>query len=111
MFGHHNQSPASEGWLARIVPGLALPADPATSARFPRGAPKQTALDPGCAKTCAFNLRVESSSEFGQSEIENARDSYPKKAIEKMVLRFLGSRTFSHGLDPSLTLASDLCNS
>jgi len=27
-------------------------------------------------------------------------DGYPKKAIEKTVLRFLGARTFSHGLDP-----------
>jgi hypothetical protein len=31
---------------------------------------------------------------------KRAGDGYPKKAIEKTVLRFLGSRTFSHGLDP-----------
>ena len=29
-------------------------------------------------------------------------DGYPKKAIEKTVLRFLGARTFSHGLAPKL---------
>jgi hypothetical protein len=29
---------------------------------------------------------------------KSAGDGYPKKAIEKTVLRFLGSRTFSHGL-------------
>jgi hypothetical protein len=33
---------------------------------------------------------------------KSAGDGYPKKAIEKTVLRFLGSRTFSHGLDPEL---------
>jgi hypothetical protein len=31
-------------------------------------------------------------------------DGYPKKAIEKTVLHFLGSRTFSHGLDPKQSL-------
>jgi hypothetical protein len=31
---------------------------------------------------------------------KSAGDGYPKKAIEKTVLRFLGSRTFSHGLAP-----------
>jgi hypothetical protein len=36
---------------------------------------------------------------------KSASDGYPKKAIEKTVLRFLGSRTFSHGLDPKQTLA------
>jgi hypothetical protein len=36
---------------------------------------------------------------------KSAGDGYPKKAIEKTVLRFLGSRTFSHGLDPKQTLA------
>jgi len=29
---------------------------------------------------------------------KSAGDGYPRKAIEKPVLRFLGSRTFSHGL-------------
>jgi hypothetical protein len=56
--------------------------------------------DPGCAKTPVFNLLVESSSQFGESENKNAGDGYPRKAIEKLVLRFLGSHTFSHGLDP-----------
>ena len=60
--------------------------------------------DPGCAKTRAFNLLVESSSQFGQSRNRSAGDGYPKKVIEKTVLRFLGSRTFSHGLDPKQTL-------
>jgi hypothetical protein len=45
-----------------------------------------------------FNLLVESSSQFGESENKNAGDGYPMKAIEKLVLRFLGSHTFSHGL-------------
>jgi hypothetical protein len=31
---------------------------------------------------------------------KSAGDGYPKKAIEKTVLRFLGSCTFLHGLDP-----------
>ena len=34
---------------------------------------------------------------------KSAGDGYPKKAIEKTVLRFLDSRTFSHGLDPLRT--------
>jgi hypothetical protein len=45
-----------------------------------------------------FNLLVESSSQFGESENKNAGDGYPMKAIEKLVLRFLSSHTFSHGL-------------
>src|SRR6516162_1134555 len=61
-----------------------------------------TAKGPGCAKTPVFNLLVESSSQFGESENKNAGDGYPMKAIEKLVLRFLGSHTFSHGLDPKL---------
>jgi len=59
-------------------------------------------MGPGCAKTPVFNLLVESSSQFGESENKNADDGYPMKAIEKLVLRFLGSHTFSHGLDPKL---------
>jgi hypothetical protein len=55
-------------------------------------------MGPGCAKTPVFNLLVESSSQFGESENKNAGDGYPMKAIEKLVLRFLGSHTFSHGL-------------
>jgi hypothetical protein len=62
--------------------------------------PGTAAIDPGCAKTPVFNLLVESSSQFGESENKNADDGYPMKAIEKLVLRFLGSHTFSHGLDP-----------
>jgi hypothetical protein len=31
---------------------------------------------------------------------KSSGDGCSKKAIEKTVLRFLGSRTFSHGLDP-----------
>jgi hypothetical protein len=36
---------------------------------------------------------------------QSAGGDYPKKEIEKTVLRFLGSRTFSHGLDPLQSLA------
>jgi hypothetical protein len=57
-----------------------------------------SAIHPGCAKTPVFNLLVESSSQFGESENKNAGDGYPMKAIEKLVLRFLGSHTFSHSL-------------
>jgi hypothetical protein len=60
----------------------------------------------GCAKTPVFNLLVESSSQFGESENKNADDGYPMKAIGKLVLRFLGSHTFSHGLDPKPPFAS-----
>jgi hypothetical protein len=63
-----------------------------------------SAIDPGCAKTRAFNLLVESSLNLVNLKTKNARDGYPRKAIEKPVLRFLGSRTFSHGLDPFRTL-------
>ena len=31
---------------------------------------------------------------------KSAGDGYPRKALEKPVLRFLGSRTFSHGRAP-----------
>src|SRR5215831_13273009 len=63
-------------------------------------------MGPGCAKTSAFNLLIESSSQFGQSKNQSAGDGYPKKVIEKTVLRFLGSRTFSHGLAPQRPFAS-----
>ena len=33
---------------------------------------------------------------------KNSGDGCPKKAIEKTILRFLGPRTFSHGLHPLL---------
>jgi hypothetical protein len=65
---------------------------------------KSTAVDPGCAKTRAFNLLVESSSQFVNLKTKSAGDGYPKKAIEKTILHFLGSRTFSHGLDPQRSL-------
>jgi hypothetical protein len=55
-----------------------------------------------------FNLLEESSSQFGESENKNAGDGYPMKAIEKLVLRFLGSHTFSHGLDPKPTSAQGI---
>jgi hypothetical protein len=42
-------------------------------------------------------------SQFGESENKNAGDGYPMKAIEKLVPRFLGSHTFSHGLHPLRT--------
>jgi hypothetical protein len=34
---------------------------------------------------------------------KRAGDSHPKKATEKMILRFLCSRTFSHSLHPERT--------
>ena len=37
---------------------------------------------------------------------KSAGDGYPRTAIEKPVLRFLGSRTFSHSLDPMQTECS-----
>ena len=43
---------------------------------------------------------------IGESENKNAGDGYPMKAIEKLVLPFLGSHTFSHGLDPLQTLGA-----
>jgi hypothetical protein len=39
---------------------------------------------------------------------KSAGDGYPKKMIEKTVLRSLGSRTFSHDLAPKETLAAGL---
>jgi hypothetical protein len=50
-------------------------------------------------------LRVESSSQFGQSENQNAGDGLSEEANRETVLRFLGSRTFPHGLDPKRSLA------
>ena len=37
---------------------------------------------------------------------KSAGDGYPRKAIEKTVLRFLGSRTFSHGLPKTVVRRS-----
>jgi hypothetical protein len=42
---------------------------------------------------------------------KSAGDGYPKKAIEKTVLRFLGSRTFSHGLGGFRTFGNPEANS
>jgi hypothetical protein len=39
---------------------------------------------------------------------KSAGDGYPKRAIEKTVLRFLGSRTFLHDLDPKLPFVARL---
>src|SRR6516164_3771274 len=38
----------------------------------------------------------------GNLKTKSSGDGCLKKAIEKTVLRFLGTRTFSHGLDPKL---------
>src|SRR5215472_614804 len=65
-----------------------------------------TALDRGCVKTPAFNLRVESSSHLVNLKTKSSGDGCSKRPIEKTVLRFLGSRTFSHGLDPKLPFAA-----
>jgi hypothetical protein len=70
-------------------------ADCRPSRRYPRTG----RFDRGCAKTRAFNLRVESSSHLVNLKTKIADDGYPKEVIEKTILRFLGSRTFSHGLD------------
>jgi hypothetical protein len=64
---------------------------------FPHG------LLAGCAKTRAFNLLVESFSQFSQSKNQKRWRRHPRKAIEKPVLRFLGSRAFSHGLQDFCT--------
>ena len=40
----------------------------------------KAAHDPGCAKTRAFNLRAESSSQFGQSENQSASDGLSEEA-------------------------------
>jgi hypothetical protein len=62
-------------------------------------APRRTSgTGAGCAKSCAYNLLVESSSHLVDPKDQSAGDGYPRKAIEKPVLRSLGSRTFSHGL-------------
>ena len=45
---------------------------------------------------CAWKVLLN----LANPETKSAGDGYPKKAIEKTILRFLGSRTFSHGLDP-----------
>jgi hypothetical protein len=58
-----------------------------------------SAKDPGCAKTRGFNLLVEVLLNLVNLKTKSAGDGYPRKAIEKTVLRLLGSRTFSHGLD------------
>jgi hypothetical protein len=41
---------------------------------------------------------------------KNSGVGYPKKAIEKMILRFLGSRTFSHSLGGEPTFAQAMVN-
>jgi len=82
----------------RLIPGAA-------AVRLPGW---EAAIDRGCGKTPAFDLRVESSSRYDQSENKSSRDSYPKKAIEETILRFLCSRTFSHGLDPLRTFGGGI---
>jgi hypothetical protein len=62
-----------------------------------------TGFHRGCAKTHAFNLRIKNPTRFGNPKTKNAGDGGPKKAIEETILRFLGSRTFSHGLHPLRT--------
>src|SRR5262249_46373666 len=59
----------------------------------------------GCVKTPAFNLRVESSSHLVNLKTKSSGDGCSKRPIEKTVLRFLGSRTFSHGLAPHRSLS------
>jgi hypothetical protein len=41
---------------------------------------------------------------------KSAGGSYPKKAIEKMILRFLCARTFSHSLHPIEPIPAGIAN-
>jgi len=50
---------------------------------------------------CAWKVLLN----LANPETKSAGDGYPKKAIEKTVLCFLSSRTFSHGLAPYLPFA------
>jgi dTDP-glucose pyrophosphorylase len=46
-----------------------------------------------------FGQQVGNLKDYGAVELPDSDgEGYPKNAIEKTVLRFLGSRTFSHGL-------------
>jgi len=54
---------------------------------------------PGCVKTRAFNCSQKVLLNLVNLKTKSTGDGYPRKAIKKAVLRFLGSRTFSHGLD------------
>jgi PadR family transcriptional regulator PadR len=56
-----------------------------------------------CAKTPAFNLRVENPSRFSQSENQKCWRRLSEEANRETVLRLLGSHTFSHRLDPLRT--------
>jgi hypothetical protein len=55
---------------------------------------------PGCVKTRAFNCSQKVLLNLVNLKTKSTGDGYPRKAIKKAVLRFLGSRTFSHGLAP-----------
>jgi hypothetical protein len=59
-------------------------------------------FDPGCVKTPTLNLRVEFLS-FVVVETDCTGDFSCEKAIEKTILRVLGSSEFSHSLDPDRT--------
>ena len=65
-FHHHAASvlPRMAFWSPNAAPSPQHQVSPRRS----RDLPFPTAVDPGCAKTRAFNLLVESSSQFGQSE-------------------------------------------
>ena len=52
---------------------------------------ESAAVGAGCVKTQAFNLRVESPSRFRQSKEDSAVAAIGKRAIEKMILRLVGS--------------------
>jgi hypothetical protein len=54
---------------------------------------------PGCVKTLTLSLRVEFLDFVIMETIRTDNFSW-KNAIEKTILRVLGSREFSHSLDP-----------
>ena len=57
---------------------------------------------PGCVKSPSFNLRVEHLSQFRRYKNQLHCDLCREKAIEKTILRILGSCDFSHSLGQSL---------
>ncbi|MEA2897021.1 MAG: hypothetical protein QOJ84_2636 [Bradyrhizobium sp.] len=77
------------------------------AARVKRTSPEclpVSAFDPGCVKTPSFNFRVEHLSQFHRWRNRLHWLLLSGDAIEKTILRVLGSRTFSHSLDQERTL-------
>jgi hypothetical protein len=82
---------------------------PTTMGYCYHNASRRSASVGGCAKTPAFNLHVESSSRFGNLKTKSSGDGCLKKAMEKTVLCFLGSRTF-HTVRVDSVNGSDMKN-